>query len=97
MCWRSLATVLVMAASANTLAAASQESADEQTLKRYHVGVQSDDLIAYLHAHTLSAAEHRRVLELLGQLGDRRYRVRQRATLQLQSSPPAAPALCSGC
>ncbi|MBV9125202.1 MAG: HEAT repeat domain-containing protein, partial [Planctomycetes bacterium] len=67
---------------------------DESVLQAAGVPTDSPGLLEYFRKQTLTAAEQERLQELIQRLGDRSFRVREQALLDLiQVGPPALPPL----
>jgi HEAT repeat protein len=70
--------------------------ADKETLKAAKVGTDGPALLEFLRRRTLTPAERARINGLVRQLGDRSYKVRQKATASLVACGGAAVAALRG-
>src|SRR5438270_14090479 len=67
---------------------------DEKLLKAAHVGVDGPALLEFVRKLIPTPADERRVADLIGRLGDKTFKVRERAVNGLVAvGPPALPAL----
>src|SRR5262249_50294182 len=91
MCWKpiSVALLLLLAdfASAND---ADALAADETTLKEAHIAADGPSLLDFFRRRTLNTTDLTRIKELIAQLGDDSFDVRQNASAELKKIGPVA-------
>jgi uncharacterized membrane protein (UPF0127 family) len=89
--WKPIAVALVLVlaeiASAND---ADALAADEATLKEAHVAADGPSLLDFFRRRTLKSADLARIKELITQLGDDSFEVRQNASAELKKVGPIA-------
>src|SRR5258708_7218760 len=84
--------VLLGVSGVSSASAADAESlaGDEQTLKAANLGTDGPALLDYFRYHTPTDADHERIDRLIKQLGDRAFRVREKASAELVRLGPKA-------
>lgn len=91
MCWKPLSVALVLLfaafASAND---ADALAADETALKEAHIPADGPSLLDFFRRRTLNTTDLTRIKELIAQLGDDSFDVRQNASAELKKIGPIA-------
>src|SRR4051794_34344078 len=67
--------------------------ADEQTLKAASLGTDGPALIEFFKKNSLTEADRENIRQLIKKLGDKNFRVREKASADLVSQGPRAIAL----
>jgi hypothetical protein len=67
-----------------------EAAADEQTLRAARLEVDGPSLLDFFRKRTLTPADHERLAGLVRQLGDRSYKVREKAVTELSTTGRAA-------